>query len=192
MTLAELLARFSFESEDEMQDGFDQEIFEIKQFLLQKPVLFLTSKSRVKRLNELSLIANYFGLNNENIHSIPFTLSSDLFSLTDLNAYLNWKAQWKTAVSSAISPNEIIARITESFATDLIVGNHLAKYQWMGDIPVIGQEPDPMLVRSFIQEATKNNWLTVKDWNKNQKLLDSAYILLLKRLSLLHNYVKNE
>lgn len=190
MGQTDILAKYACESVDELLDVLENEVFQIKQELLQKPILLLTVKSRINRLNELQEAADFLELSIEHIDLPIFEFSAKQVNLEIVQAFLVFQASWKLALTQAAIPSAIVELILIRLTSDLNFASPFSVVEWEGESPTIGKEPDPMLYQSFIRYAARNNWFELSDWIQNQKQLESEHLLLLKRLSLLPKYLK--
>jgi hypothetical protein len=193
MTKEEALIYLPVEDEDDLQDLYDEQLFELKQFFLNRFPMSKLINSRLKKFEKVELAFVTLG------GTIPGILESSKVSFPEFEslkgAYL-WYNREKNAIrlrlSSAQSGKEVQAVLEEYIS----LTKHYAE-QWK--LPVdaentaglkIAVEPNPM----DIQEAL--------DALSDEEIINSVFILTLpdenllkseaKRLSLWLNFESNE
>ncbi len=190
MNPEEILAVLGIENLDEVSDALESELFEIRKSILAKPLLRLTLKSKLARLNVLAKIAEDRQLFREPqvlqfIYDSPKTGSA----LTLWESYMSARSQWKMMFTQTQSPNGLTAVLEEGLKMELEFAVQFPVMNWIEEEPVFGTEPDPMLIQNGLKKAAEKGWASFKDLEKNKSELEKDLLLALKRLSLLPKYL---
>lgn len=191
MTPDEILNMLRIESLDEVEDALESELFEIRKAVLAKPLLRLTLKSKLTRLNALAQIAEDQQVLPEQ-QPIPFQYD---FQKTDRvlglwENYMTAKSRWKMAFTRAHTPRAMAAVLEDGLQMELVFSEQFLNLDWTEEEPVFGAEPDPMLIQNGLKQSAQKGWLTFADLEKNKSELEKDLLLALKRLSLLPKYLR--
>lgn len=174
----------------EVADALESELFDVKKTILAKPLLRLTLKSKLTRLAQLERVAEAQQLLREN-EVIPFTYhlvqSGEVLVLWE--GYMKAKSQWKMAFTRMQTPRGLIGILEEGLKMEAAFAEQFRDLNWIGEEPVFGTEPDPMLVQNGLKQAAQNGWLTFEELEKNKSQLEKGLLLAIKRLSLLPKYL---
>ncbi|WP_341902118.1 hypothetical protein [Fluviicola taffensis] len=191
MTQEEILAILHVDNLDEVEDALELELFELKKSILAKPLLRLTLKSKLVRLNQLAGIAESRQLfqNQENL-SFDYNLVESDEVLVLWEGYMKAKSHWKMLFTRTQSPLGLSAILEEGLKMEIAFSSQFQALDWMDEEPVFGVEPDPMLIQNGLKEASRNGWITFRDLEKNKGELEKDLLLAIKRLSLLPKYLK--
>lgn len=190
MKLEEILAILRIESIDEVEEALELEIFELKKSILAKPLLRLTLKSKLVRLNQLAQIADARAL-FENTENLPFSyhlVESDEV-LTLWEGYMKAKSHWKMVFSQTQTPLGLSEILEKGLQMEIAFSTQFADLDWIDEEPVFGVEPDPMLIQKGLKEASQKGWITFQDLEKNKSELKKDLLLAIKRLSLLPKFL---
>jgi hypothetical protein len=188
--LEEILAILRVESLDEVEEALELEIFELKKSILAKPLLRLTLKSKLARLNQLADIANSMKLfQDEKKFSVDYQLVESEEVLVLWEAYMKAKSQWKILFSQTQTPHGLATILEEGLRMESTFSTQFLALDWIDEEPVFGIEPDPMLIQKGLKEAAQKGWLTFQDLEKNKSELKKDLLLAIKRLSLLPKFL---
>ncbi len=179
---------------DEANDAFELALFEIKNWLKTKPLLQLTVKSKLKRLEELKTIEYFFVESQKEaiFESFPNEKVTQ-FSMTEWwKSVQSFQTKWYKMVFDSVSPSELIDLILFYFYQkntfcEVIQLQEITNYE-----VVFGVESDWMILEQGFQKVEKLGLNSFKDIPKNEKHFDQKFLLELKRLSLLPKYLKNQ
>ncbi|MGV3613162.1 MAG: hypothetical protein ACO1N0_19535 [Fluviicola sp.] len=190
MTPAEIFAVLRIESPDEVADALESELFEIRKTILAKPLLKLTLKSKLTRLNLLAQIAFHQKVFQESESvSFAYDLTGTAEVLALWENYMKAKSKWKMAFMQTQTPAGLISILEEGLKMEAAFCQQFAAMDWTDEEPVFGVEPDPMLIQNGLKQAAEKGWLTFEDLEKNKSELKKDLLLALKRLSLLPKYL---
>lgn len=190
MNPEEILTVLRIENLDEVEDALETELFEIRKSILAKPLLRLTLKSKLARLNVLAKIAEDRQLFREPrffqfVYDGPKTESA----LALWESYMQARSQWKMVFTQTQSPIGLTALLEEGLKMELEFASKFPVSDWTEEEPVFGTEPDPMLLQNGLKKAAEKGWITFSDLEKNKNGLEKDLLLALKRLSLLPKYL---
>lgn len=190
MTTEEILTVLRVESLDEVEDALESELFEIRKTILAKPLLRLTLKSKLTRLNLLAEIASHQKVLQET-ESTPFTydLTTTVEVLGLWENYMKTKSKWKMAFMQTQTPSGLTSVLEEGLRMEAAFSGQFLPVNWTDEEPVFGVEPDPMLIQNGLKQAAQKGWSTFEDLEKNKSELGKELLLALKRLSLLPKYL---
>nr|WP_294859451.1 hypothetical protein [uncultured Fluviicola sp.] len=191
MTPDEILALLRVENLDEVEEALEMEVFELKKSILAKPLLWLTLKPKLVRLNQLARIADSSRLfqkpeNPEFNYNLVVTDEA----LVLWEGYMKAKNHWKMTFAQIQAPQGLPAILEEGLKMERAFSDQFAALDWIDEDPVFGVEPDPMLIQKGLKEASQNGWITFRDLEKNKDQLKKDLLLAIKRLSLLPKYLK--
>lgn len=190
MNPEEILTILRVESLDEVAEVLELELFEIKKNILAKPLLRLTLKSKLQRLDLLGKIAEEQHLFRD-LSDVRFTYdlveSDEVMVLWE--SYMKAKSQWKIAFTQTQTPVGLTAILEEGLKMEIAFSEQFKAADWIDEEPVFGVEPDPMLIQNGLKQAVQKGWLTFAGLEKNKNQLEKDLLLALKRLSLLPKYL---
>lgn len=190
MTTQEILAILSIENLDEVEDALELELFEMRKTILAKPLLRLTLKSKLTRLELLAKIASDQHLFPETeIPSFTYELSESERVLDLWGNYMKARSRWKMAFTQTRTPSGLALILQEGLKMEAAFSEQFAGLDWTDEEPVFGVEPDPMLIQNGLKQAAEKGWLTFEDLEKSKSELGKDFLLALKRLSLLPKYL---
>ncbi len=190
MTQDEILAVLRIENLDEVADALELEIFEIRKAILAKPLLRLTLKSKLTRLEVLAKIAADQELfQNPEVIAFSYDLKPTDAVLVLWESYMKAKSAWKIVFTQTQTPAALVIILEEGLKMERAFSEQFHVLDWSDEEPVFGVEPDPMLVQNGLKQAAQKGWLTFSDLEKNKRELGKDLLLALKRLSLLSKYL---
>lgn len=191
MSPDEIRTILRIEDLDEVADALEVEIFEIKKSILTKPLLRLTLKSKLARLDLLAKIAADQELfQNQEVIEFSYDLKHTDEVLLLWESYMKAKSQWKIACTQTQTPAALAIILEEGLKMENAFSEQFLGLDWSDEEPVFGVEPDPMLIQNGLKQAAQKGWLTFADLEKNKSELEKDLLLALKRLSLLSKYLK--
>lgn len=177
---------FSSHDLEAIQAGIKEELFEIKQYVLQKAPIMLLFNRKIMRLRDLIAIQSDLFPDelNENYSRTELTpYESDevnaLFSI-----YFANKNKLKHAFISTSYLHEAIGLMEQMCANEKLFGE-LFHFLEVPDDGVVSKEPDPMDVHEAIQELMKMQLKTIDDVKNHTKDIPTTLLSEMKRLSLL-------
>jgi hypothetical protein len=186
----EILAILRVESLDEVEEAIETELFEIKKSILAKPLLRLTLKSKLVRLDLLAKISESQQLyQNDEAFQFHYDLHTSGEVLCLWESYMKAKSQWKITFIQTQTPRGLIGILEEGLRMERTFSEQFKPLSWLDEEPVFGIEPDPMLIQNGLKQASRKGWLTFSDLEKNKSELEKDLLLAIKRLSLLPKYL---
>lgn len=190
MTPREALVYLSIDSVDEAEEAYENQLFELKQHFLTRPVLWKTAEGKLKRLAQLQVAYEALGGT-----ATTSTISLDSFAFTtdfqeSFSVYHSRRNQLKQLNAAAVDAVAVSACVQELLELERsFVQLFEGLDEWTDSAVVIGAEPDVMLMQQQLKEqfALGRNTLQLLYASKNN--LPNELLLALKRLSLLKNYL---
>lgn len=194
MSVEKIKLILTIEELDEAIDAFELALFEIKNWLKTKPLLHLTVKSKLKRLEELKTIEHYFvESQHETIFESYPKEKLEQFTITQWwKSVQSFQTNWYKMVFDAVSPSGLIDLITFYFYQKNIFCENIQLQEITSEEVVFGVESDWMVLEQGFQKVEKLGLNSFNDIQKNEKHFDQKFLLELKRLSLLPKYLKNQ
>jgi len=190
VTQEEILAVLRIEDLEEAADALELEIFEIRKSILAKPLLRLTLKSKLARLDLLAKIAADQELfQTQEVIEFSYDLKQTDEVLPLVESYMKAKSQWKMLFTQTQTPAALAVVLEAGLKMELAFSEQFLPLDWTDEEPVFGVEPDPMLVQNGLKQAAQKGWFTFADLEKNKSELEKDFLLALKRLSLLPKYL---
>jgi hypothetical protein len=191
MTPQEALTYLSIDSVDDAEEVYENQLFELKQHFLTKPVLWKTAEGKLKRLAQLQ--AAYEALGGKPQAALPVSVEVITFPVDfqeSFAAYHLRRNQLKQINAAAVNAVAVSACVRELLELERsFVQLFEGLDDWTATAVVIGTEPDVMLMQQQLKEqfALGRNTLQLLYSAKNN--LPNELLLALKRLSLLKNYL---
>lgn len=178
---------YGVENDEEAFDLMESELFEIKQFFLTKPLLWLTATAKLKRLKEISAC-----LENDNSTGVFFSAPEkhQVAPLAWWKAYSLFKTSLKNRIAQVHSPFALIQLIETGLRIEVQYLELVPMLNVIEAQPVYGKEPDPMILQhgfSLIAQLQLVSWEAII---KNKDKFTFDFLVALKRLSLLRQYVQ--
>jgi len=178
---------YGVENDDEAFDLMEVELFEIKQFFLSKPLLWLTATAKLKRLKEINSC-----LENDTSTGIVFSVPEkpQVAPLAWWKAYSQFKTKLKNGIAQAQSPCALIQLIEAGLCLEAQYLELVPIVNVIEAQPVFGKEPDPMVLQHGFSLIAQLQLVSWEEIIKNKDKFTFDFLVALKRLSLLRQYVQ--
>lgn len=180
-----------FDEEEELEDAFELALFDIRQFVVSKPVLLKTFQSRQVRIAKLREAFQTLGGEEPAfppVSSVDFQPSAEVSE--QFRRYHAAKNELKRQLSHAANSEQMEQLIQAFIELERAFVAPFSDYSdWTAREVLISKEPDSMLVLSFLREQAEKGLKTLEDLYKNRNNLPAELVLELKRLSLHKNYL---
>lgn len=192
MNREEAFAQLNIDSEQDAEDGFETALFQAKQFFLTKPVFLKTFESKALKLEKQYEAFVFLGGEPEVIaEPVPmpaFHAGADV--LEQLSAYHQAKNTIKQRLSAADSCTPVLEAVRQLVELERSFTEPFSIFRDWSEEPVtFGKEPDVMLVFALLREQADKGLKNLKELHENKNNLPNELLLVLKRLSLLKNYL---
>jgi hypothetical protein len=190
MTENELKIFFPFNENDDLDDLFEERLFEFKQFFIQKTIIPKVFEAKINKLLKIEQAYNIIKNNHQQKFSITIKVenSFDIEQniLTVFNRYQIQKNDIKSKLQQSQSTVEIIQNVRA-----LILLNKFYLDKWV-DVPtdneiVISRETDPMELLKAIKEFNLKGGVNFVDISEKINICPDILIFESKRLSLQRN-----
>lgn len=147
------------EEEDDAKDLLDDCLFEIKQFILSKPLISKLIESQIKKLQKLGQVVEVLNIDVENQYYQEEEISLKGFNdsiLDTFNFYEACKSQLKIKFLSAESPRDLIELTTKLLQLQNAYSNCWPNVEADElEVVVISKEPDAMELISEIKKINE-------------------------------------
>lgn len=192
MTIEEAKLFFKLEEDEDIQDAYDDQLFEFKQFFLSKPIVSKVFKSKLEKLTKFE--EAFCLLTNSRFKPLTTEVTSIDFSDQVLEAFQRFeqlKSELKQQISLATTSLELMQKV------HLLLEVSYSYYQkWKTseilpvEIDVIAKDPDAMELLTEIRVFNSQGGVCFQDISsqKNQPVLMKE----MKRVSLLLEKFGNE
>ena len=191
MTKDEAQVYLNCSSEEELEEVFESALFEMKQFFLTKPVFLKTFESKWAKLAKLNEAYLTLGGSEqvESIQSItPF--ESSTIVIDHFSTYHDHKNKIKRFLSTSQSSVAMKTYAMQLVELERVFTEPFSQFtDWTAEEVTIGKESDSMEVLRLLKIQHVNQVSTLKMLNENKNNLPNELLLVLKRLSLLKNYL---
>lgn len=192
MTIEEAKLFFKLEEEDDIQDAYDEQLFEFKQFFLSKPIISKVFKSKLEKLAKFE--EAFCLLTDSRFKPLIAEKTSIVFSDNVLEAFQRFeqlKSELKQQISLATSSSDLAQKVDS-----LLVVTYTYYQKWRTsellpvEIDVIAKDPDAMELLTAIRTFNMQGGERFEDISsqKNQPILMKE----MKRVSLLLEKFGNE
>ena len=191
MTQQEAFDYFKSSDEEEIEEIYEEKLFEYKKFFLSKVPVDKLFRGRISQLVQLQ--AAYTAAMASDEKKIAFTLSEfsllpeqyDLLSVF-FSAYQKVKNELKQKISRSSQANELIV-LAEALVS---LEKEYAK-AWYSEIVtdesvIVSKEPDPMYLLESIRRFEESGGKTIDDLKKSGAEAPGLLFNEMKRLSLLY------
>jgi hypothetical protein len=185
MTNKEALAILGIANPDEVEDAFEERLFELKQYFLTKPLISKLYRSQSEKIVHLCQAAYHFGLE---FHQDPLVISEQWGGFTgeiahDYLAFEKHRSSFKECLMKT-SDGVRIAQLVDQLLK--IQEEYLTLWpEIKGEGVILGKEPDPMELLSGIKELQKIGIYRFEQLNNQMLEIPSVLLNEWKRLSLL-------
>lgn len=177
---------FSTEELNAIRAGIVEEVFEIKQYAIQKPPIDKMFNRKLKRLSDLmdiqrDLFPEEVIEKGNSITLLPYdkTLLETLFT----TYYLN-KNKLKQHMFASNSLSEVYVQMEEMCANEKNFGR-IFNFLEEDESVLVSKEPDPMRIHELIKESALNHIFTLEEVKKNTNIIPMELLNEMKRLHLL-------
>ncbi len=185
----DFLTVFGTTNRDEALEILENTLFELKQFLVSKPVLKLTFEAKAKKIEPFSIFEKELSIVSKEIDFPEINFDNEDTLLISWRKYNEKKAFWKLSIQQSTSPKELISLIEWSLKLENAFAKLFVDLNFIDDTPVFGKALDEMFFTKELKFASTQNIIFRKDIIEKNKLLSPAFLLAIKRLSLLPNYL---
>jgi hypothetical protein len=185
MTNKEALAILGIANPDEVEDAFEERLFELKQYFLTKPLISKLYRSQTEKIVRVSQAAYHFGLEG---HQGSLVISASLINFTgeiahDYLAFEKHRSSFKERLMKT-SDGVRIAQLVDQLL--IIQEEYLALWpEIKGEGVILGKEPDPMELLSGIKELQKIGIYRFEQLSNQTLEIPIVLLNEWKRLSLL-------
>lgn len=176
---------------DDLEDAYEDALFEIRKFLLAKPVLLKTLQSRQAKLKQLQQAFGILGGTEPElpvVSSIAFHPSENI--LEHHSRYFEAKNELKRRLSAASGAEDMHRIIDELIELERsFVKPFSLITDWTSEEVLVSREADSMEIIRELRRLQEEGVETLEALNKNKDRLSIALLRELKRLSLHQNYL---
>ncbi len=178
---------FSQNDLDAMRAGIAEELFEIKQFAVQRTPVLKLYQRKMERLEVLIEIQNDLFPEDvvlpltEEITLLPYNQATVLELFT---AYFSNKNKVKQRMFGSQSVVEVLKLLHQMCVVEKEFGR-IFDFLEVDETVLVSKEPDAMLVFDLLKETTEKGIKTLEDYKINVNNLPNALLNEMKRLSLL-------
>lgn len=193
MTNQEIQLYFPHKLDDNLEDLYEERLFEFKQFFLMKPVILKVFNAKIERLRKFET-AYRFALKSDDNKELHETLKPSYFQtnniLTCFNNYQEIKNEFKKSILQINNSDKLILIIDHFLKSTL---NYINKWEnvEIEDEILISKEPDPMELLTAIKVFNSKGGFEFHDIVLNQNICPKILIIESKRLSLQSNIENN-
>lgn len=175
-------------------EAYEDALFEIRKFLLSKPVLLKTFQSKQTRLKQLHTAFLTLGGTEpmaKPVAAVDFTPSENV--LEHFSHYHAAKNELKRRLSTASGQPEMDRVINELIALERLFVQPFAAYtDWTTEEVLVSREADSVEIIRQLRQQQENGAVTLEALYKNRVQLPAELLRELKRLSLHQNYLYDE
>lgn len=191
MTEAEAFALLKIDDPEAAEGALEQQLFEVKQFFLSKPLLWKTAQPKIKQLNSLEEVASILEIRGEGSNALPEIprFSQTLSLLDNWKIYTVAKNTWKVQVLNSEHPGAVLQLVQKGFDLENAFVKLFSPWNWIDEVPVFGVEPDPMVLQKELSLAYEKGWKSAVELYDHKNHCSKELLLALKRLSLLSKYL---
>lgn len=194
MDRSEALLFFPIESGDDLEDLYEERLFEVKQFLLTRPPIGKVFTSKIKKLEKMQAAYEMLSESTKKVTVHSQEIPHPDFSTIVITCF-HQLHNYRTAIKGQVLKSESVSELAS------ILNNWLAveqKYQKNWIYPevendsqdvIISKEPDPMELLAGIKKWDPNEPPTksFKELKEGYSFLPNKVQLEVKRLTLLYN-----
>ena len=187
MNQKEALLFFPLKNEDEIEDLYEELLFEYKQFFITKfPIkkIFSAKQKKMLQMHDAYLL---LGGKSSNLHLSDSSKKID-FSNAIRECFQNYQSErnsLKNNILKSSNCNEIRYFLDKLF---LLQENYTLNWLKVTDLPdteiQISNEPDPMSLLNAINEFNSKGGITFDDMNSKRNISPNLLLIEAKRLSL--------
>lgn len=193
MTSQEIQLYFPHTPDDNLEDLFEERLFEFKQFFLTKAVIPKVFRAKIERLKKFDT-AYHFALKRDVNNSSLKTNEPSHFQsndiLTNFNEYQRIKNEFKKCILQTDEASKLILIVDQFLKSTL---NYIIKWKnvEIDEEILISKEPDPMELLKAIKVFNSKGGFEFSDIVLKQNICPKILIIESKRLSLQTNIENN-
>jgi hypothetical protein len=164
MTEAEALVFLGAGAEDDLEDAFDEQLFQFRQFFTSKPIIGKTFRNRLEKLEHLDQAAKVLGLKSKPFSEAvlkQFDLNGTI--LHDFLNYQDLKSDWMLKMHRAEGAEEMKELTLLMLEVEFTYTGMWKDVQLNTDAVILSREPDPMALLSDIRHAEEAGIVTFSD-----------------------------
>ena len=191
MTPEEALLFLGVEKDEDLEDAYELALFEIRQFLVSRPVLLRTFQSRQARIAKLREAFQALGGEEPAFTPVsPLDFQPSPEICEHFRRYHAAKSELKRQVSHAVNSEQMEELVQVFIGLERAFVEPFSDYSdWTAREVLISKEPDTMLILSLLREQAEKGLKTLEDLHKSRNNLPAELAHELKRLSLHKNYL---
>jgi hypothetical protein len=175
---------------DEAEDLLEEELFELRKFVLAGPVLLKTFQSRMKKARQMNEARDVLFGKSGSAAKIQISFSPASSFVETWLGYNAEKNRLKQLVSSASGYASMEAAINAMVELERALAALFAGYDdWTPEEALVSREPDPMYFLEWLRNATAERMNSIDELYSGRDKLDPGLAKALKRLSLLTKYL---
>lgn len=191
----EIQLYFPHTTDDNIDDIYEEKLFEFKQFFLNKPIIPKVFKAKIEKIKKFETAfrtlkeqTNKLSENKENNFSHPKTEENNI--LETFNNYQETKNQFKLFILN-VNNSTVLIELIENLIE--ITVDYLSKWPDLKveEKIILSKEPNPMDILSSIKEFNLIGGFEFSDIIKLQNKCPKLLQLESKRLSLQLNILNN-
>lgn len=190
MTENELKIFFPFEDNDDLDELFEERLFEYKQFFIHKTVIPKVFDAKIEKLIKMDLAFNIIKNNIKEQEIIQATIKNPFeIEKNILNVFNDFQIE-KNNIKKKLYQSQSAYDLIQHVRTLLLLTKFYLD-KWI-DVPiekeiVISKEPDPMELLKAIQEFNLKGGFNFADILEKSNICPDLLIIESKRLSLQRN-----
>lgn len=191
MTIAEAQIILGAADAEEAFDAYEQQLFEMRSFFIGKPAFLKTYEGKWAKLRLLDDAIQAFGHLPAAVQfeEVPFLAPQEEL----ISFFLEYHAERnriRRLLVQAVSGAELIAGSSRLLELERQFAEPFSAYDdWTEAAVTIGKEPDSMEVLQLLRSEEKKGIKTLEALHVQKNKLPLSLLLILKRLSLLKNYL---
>ena len=178
---------FKTSDQSEIEEIYEQEIFELKQFFLSRAPIAKLFKGRIAKLNKLQEV---FDEINSNQIKADFEISFPENSIYLLDSFTNFQAvknKIRLLISNELNGYNLLLLVQKLIDLEK---EHAKEWSFTDEIEldetvVVSKEPNPIDILNAINEYQQKGNETLKELKRNENNPPNVLIQEMKRLSLL-------
>lgn len=186
MTSAEALNWLGADDPEDALDLFEEKLFELKQYFLQKPIISKLYLAQIRKIKTFSEVAFALGFtsdeNDEKLQDGEFDFSENI--IESVSHFEKLRSRFRLSVSSTLSPLDLEREVLQ-----IVEIQQLFLKKWpeieVEDDTIISREPDPMELLMALRTAQERGISHFSDLRQSGTELPEALLNEWKRLSLL-------
>lgn len=186
MTRTEALKWLGAQDPEDSLDLFEEKLFELKQYFLQKPMISKLYLAQIKKVKTLSEAAKALGFSSEENTDGPdvgeFDFSDNI--IESVTYFEELRSRFRLTVSSTMSPLKLAKEVSQILEIQQLFLKKWPEIE-VEDNTMISKEPDPMELLLALRTAHEMGVSYFSDLRQAGTELPEALLNEWKRLSLL-------